>query len=126
VGRVTSVGEAFEAATSWSSELKEVKNAYPAEFRLMSVPPDMALDEECVRVPAEEVGKKTKEKFYATALRGKQGDSRNRVMSLLWAEEGKYWKIVAIRLEDNNHAGITPAKTAAAPPVSEASPPRLL
>jgi len=34
VGTVTSVGEAFEAAESWSSELKEVKNAYPGSSAL--------------------------------------------------------------------------------------------
>jgi hypothetical protein len=125
VGTVTSVGQAFEAAPSWSPELKEVKNAYPAEFRLMSVPPDVVPDEECVRVPDEGAGKKSKEKFYASAFRGMQGDSRNRVMSLLWGEEGKYWKILAIRLEDSNHAGITPGETAAAPPVSEAEPAKI-
>jgi hypothetical protein len=54
--------------------LKELKNAYPAEFRLVSVPPDMARDEECV-VPEEEAGKEFKEKYYATAFRGKQVDS---------------------------------------------------
>ncbi len=124
VGTVTSVGQAFEAAKSWSPELKEVKNAYPAEFSLMSVPPDMAVDEECVPVPEEEAGKESKGKYYATAFRGKQGDSSNRVMSLLWAEEGKYWKIVAIRLEDSNHASITPGKTAALP-VSEAEPAKI-
>jgi hypothetical protein len=41
-------------------------------------------------------------------------------MSLLWAEEGKYWKIVAIRLEDSSKAGIIP-KTASATP-SETKP----
>jgi hypothetical protein len=34
-------------------------------------------------------------------------------MSLLWTKEGKYWKIVAIRIDDGSDAGITP-KTAAA------------
>jgi len=40
----------------------------------------------------------------------------------LWAEEGKYWKIVAIRMEDSNEAGLIPGKTAAASQVLEAEP----
>ena len=42
-------------------------------------------------------------------------------MFLLWAQEGGYWKIVAIRLEDSNDAGIVPKNAAAqaAPSVEE-------
>jgi hypothetical protein len=117
-GTITSVGEVFEPAANWSRELKEVKNGYPAEFRLVSVPSDMAQDEECAQAPDEGANKRSKEKYYATAFRGKQADSRNQVMSLLWAEEGKYWKIVAIRIEDSSDASLTPSKTAVASPVS--------
>jgi len=39
-GTTTSVGEVFEPAANWSPELKEVKNGYPAEFRLVNVPSD--------------------------------------------------------------------------------------
>jgi hypothetical protein len=118
-GTVKSVGEAFEPAATWSPALKEEKNAYPAEFRLVSVPPDMGQDQECVSA-SEEGGKKSKEKYFATALRGKQGDSRDKVISLLWAEEGNYWMIVAIRVEDNNDAGIIPKKATVA--ATEAEP----
>jgi hypothetical protein len=124
-GSVSSVGDVFEAAKSWSPELKEVKNAYSAEFRLVSVPPDLALDEECVPVPEEEVGKEFKEKYYATAFRGVQGDRQNRVMSLLWTKEGSYWKIVAIRLGDASDAGFTPRKPGAAPAASEPEPQKI-
>ena len=34
-------------------------------------------------------------------------------MSLLWAQEGGYWKIIAIRIEDSSDAGIVPKSTAA-------------
>jgi len=118
-GPVKSVGEAFEADANWSPELKEAKNAYPTEFRLVSVPPDMGQEQECVSA-SEEGGKKSKEKYFATALRGKQGYSRDKVMSLLWAEEGKYWKIVTIRVEDSDAAGIIPKKATA--PTTEAEP----
>jgi len=118
-GTITSVGEVFEPAANWSPELKEAKNSYAAEFRLVSVPADMAEDEECAQAPDQGgASTKSKEKYYATAFRGKQGDSRNRVMSLLWAQEGRYWKIVAIRVEDSSDAGLTPSKTAVASPVS--------
>jgi len=122
VGTVKSVEEAFEPADRRFPSLKEAKNAYRGEFRLVSVPPDLGQDEECVAIPDDETGKKQKEKYYATAFRVKRGDRRNKVMSLLWAEEGKYWKIVAIRVEDDSDAGITPKKTASAPPVQEAEP----
>jgi hypothetical protein len=56
------------------------------------------------------------------ALRGKLGDGRNKVMSLLWTKEGKYWKVVAIRTTTVNDAGITPKTTAAAPPVPQPEP----
>ena len=113
LGTVNSVGDAFEPADKWSQSLKEAKNAYASEFRLVSVPADMVPDEECVATPADDSGKGSKEKYFATAFRGKQGDSRNKVMSLLWAQEGGYWKIVAIRLEDGSDAGIVPNNAAA-------------
>jgi hypothetical protein len=124
-GSASTVGDVFEAAKSWSPELKEVKNAYPAEFRLVSVPSDMALDEECVPVPEEEAGKESKEKYYASAFRGVPGDRRNQLMSLLWTKEGSYWKIVAIRLGDSSDAGFTPRKAGAPPAASEAEPPKI-
>jgi hypothetical protein len=128
LGEAASVGYVFEAANSWSPELKEVKNAYPTEFRLVGVPQDMAEDEVCVPVPDEEDSKKkkSKDKFYAASFRGKLSDSANRVMSLLWTKEGSYWKIVAIRLEDSSDAGFTPEETAAAPPVSEPEPKKIV
>jgi len=113
LGTVNSVGDAFEPADKWSQALKEAKNAYTSEFRLVSVPADMAPDEECVATPDDGSSKPSKEKYFATAFRGKQGNSRNKVMSLLWAQEGGYWKIVAIRIEDSSDASIVPNNAAA-------------
>jgi len=121
-GAVSSVGEAFEAAQNWSPELKEAKNPYSTEFRLVSVPTDMAQDEECVSAPDDASAKSSKEKYYATAVRGKKGDGRNQVMSLLWAKEAAYWKIVAIRIEDSSDAGITPRSAAGKTVPVEAKP----
>jgi len=105
------VGEVFEPDTSWYPNLRDAKNAYASEFRLVSVPSGMGQDYECTPISDEESSKKHKEKYFATVVRGKQGDSRNKVMSLLWAEEGRYWKVVAIRIEDGSTASILP-KTA--------------
>ncbi len=113
LGPVNSVGDAFEPAEKWAPALKAAKNAYASEFLLVSVPADMAADEECVATPNDDSSKPSKEKYFATAFRGKQGDSRNKVMSLLWAQEGGYWKIVAIRLEDGKDMGIVPNNAAA-------------
>jgi hypothetical protein len=121
LGTVNSVGDAFEPADKWVPALKEAKNAYSSEFRLVSVPADMAQDEECVATPGDGSGKGSKDKYFATAFRGKQGDSSRKVMSLLWAQEGGYWKIVGIRLEDGQDTGIVPnnAATQVEPAVEE-------
>ena len=113
IGTVNSVADVFEPADKWSQALKEAKNAYASEFLLVSVPPDMEPDEECVATPSDDSGNRSKEKYFATAFRGKQGDSRNKVMTLLWAQEGGYWKIIAIRIEDGSDAGIVPKNAAA-------------
>ena len=120
LGNTTSVEDVFEAATNWKPDLKEEKNAYPAEFRLVKVPADMAQDQECVQVQGKN-GKKEKGDFYGAAVRGKLGDGRSKVMSMLWTKEGKYWEIVAIRVDDDGDAGIIP-KTAAAPQLHNAEP----
>ena len=112
-GTVNSVADVFEPADKWSQALKPAKNAYASEFLLVSVPEDMGPDEECVAPPNNDASKSSSGKYFATAFRGKQGDSRNKVMSLLWAQEGGYWKIVAIRIEDSSDAGIVPKNAAA-------------
>jgi hypothetical protein len=121
LGGVNSVADVFEPADKWSQALKPAKNAYPSEFRLVNLPADMGQDEECVATPAGDSKKRPEEKYFATALRGRKGDSRNKVMSLLWIQEGGYWKIIAIRIEDSSDAGIVPNNTAtvAVPAVEE-------
>jgi hypothetical protein len=126
MGQVNSVGDVFEAAEKSSQGLKEEKNAYPSEFRLVSVPTDMAWDEQCVAIEKDESGKSTKEKYYATAFRGRQGDGRNKVMSLLWTQEGEYWKIIAIRIDDVSDVGIVPKNTAAQTEPAEEDPPSIV
>jgi hypothetical protein len=112
-GTVNSVADVFEPGDKWSQALKPAKNAYGSEFRLVGVPADMAPDEECFAIPDKDSSKRRKEKYFATAFRGKKGDSRNKIVSLLWTEEGDYWKIIAIRIEDSNDAGLVPNNAAA-------------
>ncbi len=109
---VNSVGDVFEPAGQWLPELKEAKNAYPSEFRLVSVPSEVGADVECVAVPDDESGKRPQEKYYGTAFKDKHGGSGDKTMSLLWAQEGGYWKIIAIRIEDSSDTGIIPKKAA--------------
>jgi hypothetical protein len=118
-GAVAAVGDVFEPAGRWLPELKNSKNEYASEFRLVSVPPDVGADEECVAVPDDESGKPPKEKYYGTAFREKQGGSGNKAMSLLWAEERGYWKIIAIRLEDSSDLGIIPMNASVSAPEEE-------
>jgi hypothetical protein len=119
LGAVSSVADAFEPADKWSQTSKPAKNAYPSEFQLVSLPPDVGQDEECIAVPTDSSSKRQEEKYFATAFRGKKGDSRNKVMSLLWAQEGGYWKIIAIRVEDTGNAGLVPNNAALAVPAVE-------
>ena len=122
LGAVNSVADVFEPADKWSQASKPAKNAYASEFRLVSLPADMGEDEECVAIPADDSSKRSKEKYFATAFRGKKGDSRNKVMSLLWAQEGDYWKIIAIRIEDSSDAGLVPNNAAALAVPAEEEP----
>ena len=110
IGTATSVADVFEPADKWSQALKEAKNAYAPEFLLVAVPTDMEPDERCAPTLSEESANRAKEKYFATVFRGKQAESRNKVMTLLWAKEGDYWKITAIRLEDRQRCrGSSPA-----------------
>jgi hypothetical protein len=118
-GTVNSVSDVFEPGDQWLKELKEAKNAYPSEFRLVSVPSDIGADEECVPVPDDESGKRPQEKYYGTAFKEKQDSNGNKMMSLLWAQEGGYWKIIAIRIEDSSDAGIIPKNAAVTAPAEE-------
>ena len=113
IGTVNSVADIFEPADKWSEALKPAKNAYASEFRLVNLPADMAADEECIAISNADSSKQSKEKYFATAFRGKTGDSRDKVMALLWAKEGDYWKIIAIRIEDGSDAGVVPTNAAA-------------
>ena len=119
LGTVGAVGDVFGPADQWVPELKKAKNAYASEFRLVSVPSDIAADVECVAVPDDEGGKRPKEKYYGTAFREKQDGSAHKMMSLLWAQEGGYWKIIAIRIEDSSDAGILPKQAAVTEPAHE-------
>jgi hypothetical protein len=100
VGNVSSVTDVFAADNEWSSELKEAKNGFAPEFRLVALPADMASDEECVSIAEHGSAKQLKGKSYATTFREKRGAKR--VMLLVWTQESGYWKIIAIRLEDSS------------------------
>jgi hypothetical protein len=116
-GAVTSVAEVFEATDTWSPGLKEVKNAYPTEFHVVSVPAELGLATECLP-ELNAAPQKSKEKFYATEFREKVA-GRNTVVNLLWVEERKYWRVVAISALDASDANITP-HVPIAPAVTEA------
>ncbi len=119
LGAVNSVADVFEPADRWSQVSKSAKNAYPSEFRLVSLSADMGQDEECITILADDSSKRPDEKFFATAFRAKKGDSRDKVMSLLWAQEGGYWKIIAVRIEDSSDAGLLPNNAAPVVPAVE-------
>jgi hypothetical protein len=114
-----SVEDVFEPADQWLPELKETKNAYGREFRLISVPFDLGEDVECVAAVDDGEGKHPSEKYYGTSFRAKQAGSGRKTMSLLWAQESGYWKIIAIHIEDSSDAGILPEQAVASAPREE-------
>jgi hypothetical protein len=77
IGVVNSVDEMLQPADNWSQELKEAKNAYAAEFRLVIVPADMGQDEECVAVPEDESGKQSRDVRSNGSNHGATLDSKN-------------------------------------------------
>ncbi len=104
-------------------QLKEAKNTFAPEFRLVAMPADMANDEECVSVSEQGSRKQSKEKFYATAFREKRGGEQ--VMLLVWTQERGYWKIIAIRLEDSSDTTIVPRSAAVQVEPVEQEPPKI-
>jgi hypothetical protein len=100
-------------------ELKETKNAYGREFRLISVPSDLGEEVECVAAGDNDEGKQSSEKYYGTSFRTKQEGSGRKTMSLLWEQESGYWKIIAIHIEDSSDVGILPEQAAATAPTEE-------
>jgi hypothetical protein len=120
-GAVGSVRDVFAPADQWLPELKETKNAYGSEFRLISVPSDVGEDVECAAAVDNGEGKQSSEKYYGTSFRTKQEGSGHKTMSLLWAQESGYWKIIAIHIEDSSDAGILPKLAAAAAPTEDES-----
>ena len=120
--KLSAVSDAVAPPQNWSPKLKDGKNAYPAEFRLVDVPSDLGQANECVQESDSTDSKKSKEKYYATAFSTKLGDGPKKVISLLWAKEGDYWKIVAIRALDASEANITPKFETPAEVSAEAAP----
>ena len=121
-GKVSAVSDMFEPPENWSPKLKDGKNAYPAEFRLVDVPSDLGQANECVQDTDSTTSKKSKDKYYATAFQTKPGDGPTNNIYLLWAKEGDYWKIVAIRALDATEANITPTSETPAEVSGEAAP----
>ncbi|MDX2181745.1 MAG: hypothetical protein SFV18_19285 [Bryobacteraceae bacterium] len=115
VGAPRGVEEVFQAPAGWSPDLKEAKNAYPAEFKLVSVPPETAAELECAAVAEGEKGGGGG-RYYAAAFQAKNGDARHSVISTLWGQENGFWKMIAVRIEDAGGAGIVPKKSAVASP----------
>jgi hypothetical protein len=72
-----------------------------------------------VPAPDDESGKRPQEKYYGTAFKEKQDSNGNKMMSLLWVQEGGYWKIIAIRIEDSSDAGIIPKNATVTAPAEE-------
>ena len=110
-GDVTSVTDVFEPPDQWALGLKDASNSFPTEYRLVSVPAAIGQNRSCVEASADESEKASKETYYATAFRTKRGGKQGNVTSLLWAQEGDYWKIIAIRIEDGGEARIVPRKS---------------
>jgi hypothetical protein len=98
-------------------EIKPVKQPYASTFALYELSNAAAADFECDPEKAFDefdqarVSGKTKKSSgnYASAFRLKASQGKSDTITLIWAKEGKYWKIVAWEVEpEEAKPGVTP------------------
>jgi hypothetical protein len=117
IGKVANLQAAVQPATLHDKQIKPIKQLYATTFSLYELSNAAAADFECdpekafdefdqARVSGKQ--KKSSGNFAAVfRLKGPQGNSD--VITLIWAKEGKYWKIVAWEIEpQESKPGVTP------------------
>lgn len=107
IGRPPNLEAAVAAAAINDSSLKPVKQRYSTVFALYQVPNAVAADFECDPVRAfndYDNARVTKAsgrygRYYGSVFQLKPMQGRGDTITMLWAKDGKYWKIVAWDVE---------------------------
>ena len=117
IGKIPSVRAAVQPATLKDKEMRPVKQPYATTFALYELSNAAAADFECDPEKAFDEfdqarvsGKQKKSSGnFASAFRLKAPQGQSDTITLIWAKEGKYWKIVAWEVEpEEGKPGVTP------------------
>ena len=117
IGQVTNVQGAVQPATLNDKEIKPVRQPYASTFGLYELSNAAAADFECDPEKAFDefdqarVSGKAKKNSgsYASVFRLKAPSGKSDTVTLIWAKEGRYWKIVAWEVEpEEAKPGVTP------------------
>jgi len=118
-GNPKDLGSVVQAVEPWNPRLKPLRNAYDSLFRLLEVPDDLAAVIECDAAGATGLRDVQYGKYglyYGAAFRMKLGSTIGNTIYMLWAKEGKYWKIVAFNVADSGGTLRLPPNLAPKPP----------
>ena len=117
IGKVPNVQAAVQPATLNDKEIKPAKQPYANTFGLYELSNAAAADFECDPEKAFDEfdqarvsGKQKKSSGnFASVFRLKAPQGKSDTITLIWAKEGKYWKIVAWEVEpEEAKPGVTP------------------
>jgi hypothetical protein len=107
IGKVASLQEAVQPSSLNDREIKPVKQPYAATFALYQLPDGVAADFECDPEKAFDefdqarVSGKTKKygSYFASVFRLKAPKGKSDAITLVWAKDSTYWKVVSWEVE---------------------------
>jgi hypothetical protein len=117
IGKVPNVQAAVQPETLHSKEIQPVKQPYATTFALYELSNTAAADFECdpqkgfdefdqARISGKA---KNPSGSFASVFRLKASQGKSDTITLIWAKEGKYWKIVAWEVEpEDAKPGVAP------------------
>src|SRR5215469_1615926 len=117
IGKVSTVAQAVQPESLQGEDIKPMKQPYVTAFSLFQVSNGVAADFECNPEQAYDEYEKsrisgTENKhgtYFASVFRLKSAGGTSDAITLLWAKEGKYWKVVSWQLEPTEaREGATP------------------
>jgi hypothetical protein len=107
IGKVASVQQAVQPASLTGRDIKPIKQPYATTFAIYQVTNGVAADFECDPEKAFDEFDKSRLSstagkyggYFAAAFRLKAAKGKSDTITLLWAKDGKYWKVVAWEVE---------------------------
>lgn len=107
IGTVTTTGQGVQPKNLTGRDMKPMKQAYMTTFVLYQVTNQMGMDYECDPDAAYEEQEKARiansedklGTYYASVFGLRNDKSKSDAITLIWAKEGRYWKVVAWEVE---------------------------